>query len=336
MLALPEVVATLGANPDALLAEVGLSRAYFQDPENSLDVRTIGRLFGRAQDATGCRQLGLLMGQRTTMSFMGAVGFLMKSSPTVGDAWRALASHLAVHDRGSIATVEVGPRFTTIGYAVQVPDVEAVEQLYSLAIAIGHNMMREMCGDDWRAEEVQFSFDAHEPQAFRQFFRCPVLFNAERSCLIISTASLAQRLRTADPLLHRMMSERIRTLTVEGPASLLEQARQQLATMVFQPDCTAAVLANRLGLSQRTLFRRLASESATFQELRDEALRNTAFEMLAHTNKRAVDVAILLGYSDPAAFTRAFRRWTGITPRKWRAVNRADDRRGRRATPVVI
>ena len=50
MLALPEVVATLGANPDALLAEVGLSRAYFQDPENSLDVRTIGRLFGRAQE----------------------------------------------------------------------------------------------------------------------------------------------------------------------------------------------------------------------------------------------------------------------------------------------
>lgn len=318
MFTFPDVVSALGADPYVLLAEAGLPRDYFQNPENTLAITTIGRLLRRATEVTGCRHLGLLMGQQTTMSFMGAVGFLMKSSPTVGDACRALAMHLNVHDRGAIATFEAGPRFATISYVVQVPDVEAVEQIYSLAIAIGHNMMREMCGDDWRAEEIQFSFADPESHVYRQFFQCPIRFDAERSGLVISTASLSHRLRTADPLLHRMMSDRIQALATRGPASLLEQARQHLATMVFEPDCTAAVLANRLGLSERTLFRRLADEAVTFQALRDEAMRNTAYEMLAHTNRRAIDVAAILGYSDPAAFTRAFRRWTGVTPKAWR------------------
>lgn len=327
LLAFPDVVAELGGDPDALLAEVGLSRAYFQDPENTVGLRTAGKLLRLARVSTGCNHIGLLMGQRTTMSFMGAVGFLMKSSPTVGHAWRAVATHLSVQDRGAVATIEIGRRMTTIGYAVQVAGVEEVEQIYSLALAIGSNMMREMCGDEWHAEEIQFSFAARNPNVFRKFFRAPVRFNAERSGLVISSALLSQRLRTADPLLHRMMSDRLRALADKGPASLLDRARQQLATMVLLPDCNAATLANRLGLSERTFFRRLADEGVTFQSLRDEACRHTAYELLAKTDRRAVDVATILGYSDPAAFTRAFRRWSGTTPAAWRTEARGLGRR---------
>ena len=327
LLAFADVVKGLGADPDALLAEVGLSPAYLQEPENSLPLRTIGHLLRRAVEVTRCHHVGLLIGEQTTTSFMGPVGFLMKSSATVGDAWQAFTMHLGVHDRGAIAALETGPKVATISYALRVPDVEAVEQIYSIAIAIGNNMMREMCGNDWRAEEVQFSFAALEPSVFRQVFRAPVRFNAERSALVISSASLGRRLRTADPLLHRMMSDRIQSLAARGPATLLDHARQQLATMVLLPDCTAAALAKRLGLSERTLFRRLADEGVTFQSLRDAACRTTAFELLAHTERRAVDVASVLGYSDPAAFTRAFRRWSGTTPQAWRAVGRGVNRR---------
>lgn len=119
-----------------------------------------------------------------------------------------------------------------------------------------------------------------------------------------------------------MMSDRIQALAAKGPASLLDRARQQLAKMVLLPDCNAATLANRLGLSERTFFRRLAEEDITFKALRDEACRNTAYELLANTDRRAVDVATILGYSDPAAFTRAFRRWSGSTPAAWRAETR--------------
>jgi AraC-like DNA-binding protein len=322
LLTFPDVVSELGGDPDALLAEVGLSRVYFQDPENTIGLRTAGRLLRLARETTRCNHVGLLIGQRTTMSFMGAIGFLMKASPTVGDAWQAVTTYLGVHDRGAVATVEIGPRLTTISYAVQVPGVEDVEQIYSVATAIACNMMREMCGAEWRAEEIQFSFAARTVNLFQKFFRAPILFNAERSCLVISSASLSHPLRTVDPLLHRMMSERMQALAAKGPASMLDRARQQLAKMVLLPGCNAATLANRLGISERTLFRRLADEGASFQSLRDEACRNTAYELLTNTDRRAVDVATILGYSDPAAFTRAFRRWSGTTPAAWRTETR--------------
>ena len=186
----------------------------------------------------------------------------MRASPTVGDAWQAVTTYLGVHDRGAVATIEIGPRLTTISYAVQVPGVDDVEQIYSVATAIACNMMREMCGAEWRAEEVQFSFAARKANLFQKFFRAPILFNAERSCLVISSASLSHPLRTVDPLLHRMMSERMQALAAKGAASMLDRARQQLAKMVLLPDCNAATLANRLGMSERTLFRRLADEGA--------------------------------------------------------------------------
>ena len=327
LLALPDVVTELGGDPDALLAEVGLSRAHFQDPENTIDLISAGKLLRLARETTRCDHVGLLIGQRTTMSFMGAVGFLMKSSPTVGHAWQAVVTHLRVEDRGAVAAIEIGHRVTTISYAIQVPGVEDVDQIYSVAVAIACNMMREMCGDGWRAEEVHFPFAARNMSLFQNFFRAPVLFNAERCCLVISSALLSQPLRTVDPFLHRMMSDRIQALAAKGPASMLDRARQQLAKMVLLPNCNAATLANRLGVSERTLFRRLADEGAAFQSLRDEACRNTAYELLANTDRRAVDVATILGYSDPAAFTRAFRRWSGTTPAAWRTETRGINRR---------
>lgn len=316
------VVAQLGADADDLLSQVGLSRQFLHDPENSVPFKTVGRLLRLAVEATRCRHVGLLMGQRTGMSSLGAVGFLMRSSPTVGDALRALVTHFGANQRGSSASLQVGSRLATLSYVVLVPGVEALEQIYPVAIGIGVNSLREMCGDEWRAEEITFSFTDRDTNAFRKAFKAPIHFNAERTGIVFSTNTLSQPLKSADPVLYGMMMDRVEALQAEAPTSLVERARQMLAPMVLLPDCNAAMLASRLGLHERTLFRRLASEGVSFQSLRDEACRTTAYELLANTDRRAVEVAATLGYSDPAAFTRAFRRWSGTTPTAWRARRR--------------
>jgi AraC-like DNA-binding protein len=319
------VVAQLGADADDLLCQVGLSRQFLHDPENNVPFRTVGRLLRLAVEATRCRHVGLLMGQRTGMSSLGAVGFLMRSSPTVGDALRALVTHFGANQRGSAASLQVGSPLATISYVVLVPGVEALEQIYPVAIGIGINSMREMCGDEWRAEEITFSFADRDANAFRKAFKAPIRFNAERTGFVFSTTRLSQPLKSADPVLYRMMMDRVEALQVDAPLSLVERSRQLLAPMVLMPGCSAAMLASRLGLHERTLFRRLAREGVTFQSLRDEACRTTAYELLANTDRRAVEVAATLGYSDPAAFTRAFRRWSGTTPTAWRARCRKRD-----------
>src|SRR5512142_3000841 len=79
---LPRVLKEFGADPEAILAEFGLTPADFDDPENVMSFHQVGRLFRRCSEATKCENLGLILGQRATTASLGAVGFLMQSSAT--------------------------------------------------------------------------------------------------------------------------------------------------------------------------------------------------------------------------------------------------------------
>jgi AraC-like DNA-binding protein len=281
-------------------------------------MRTVGSLLRRAVEATGCEHLGLLVGQRATISSLGAVGFLMQSAPTVGDALAALSRHLAAHDRGAVVTLRLDGKFGALGYRILARGVHASEQIYTVAAMVANAIMRAMCGVEWRAHEFRLPFRPRETLLYRQAFEAPVCFDSEECSMIFATSLLARPLRTADALLHRMMAERIREIESRTRGDLLDSAHDHLAAMVLLPTCTREILAHRLGLSRRTLTRRLAEYGVTFQQLRDAACRDAAYEFLANTDRSAGDVAGLLGYSDASAFTRAFQRWSGVTPSSWR------------------
>jgi AraC-like DNA-binding protein len=316
---LPAVLAALGADADAIFAAFGLASDYFGDPENVLPMATVGSLLRRAVEASGCEHLGLLVGQRATMSSLGTVGFLMQSAPTVGDALSALSRHLAVHDRGAVVNLRQDGKFAALSYRILVRDVQASEQIYTVAAMVANGMMRAMCGVEWRAHEVWLPFRPRETLLYRQAFEAPVRFDSENCSMVFATRVLARPLRSADALLHRMMAERIREIETRTRGDLLDRARDHLAAMILLPNCTREILAHRLALSRRTLTRRLAEYGVTFQQLRDAACRDAAYELLANTDKSANDVAGVLGYSDASAFTRAFQRWSGTTPSSWRA-----------------
>jgi AraC-like DNA-binding protein len=320
---LPRVVASFGVDPAALLGEMSITPDMFDDPDNTVALSTVGRLFRRAVELTNCQHLGLLVGQELSLSCLGAVGFLMKSSATVGEALAAVQQHLGVQDRGAVVYADVEPRFTTLGYTILVPGVHATEQIHSLTLLLANNLMRELCGNQWRAEEVLCNFAVHDPNVYRRAFEAPIRFSAERCGLVFSTRYLDFPVSTADSLLHRMMSQRIAALEANASITLVDAARQLLATMALLPNCTAAMLASRLGMTERTLYRRLGEAGVSFQSLLDDACCRTATELLARSDKRPVEVAAILGYSDASAFTRAFQRWTGMTPAAWKASQRA-------------
>jgi len=114
------------------------------------------------------------------------------------------------------------------------------------------------------------------------------------------------------------MSERIAELQVMAPHNLTGEVHRLLRTLVFTASCTPRVVGLRLGVPVRTLNRRLAEQGTSLRALRDEACWDTACQLLAQEEMTAGEVGQLLGYSEPAAFTRAFSRWTGLAPARWR------------------
>lgn len=321
LMSVPALLAELGADPDETLRRAGLTLSWFDDPDNVLPMTAIGDLLTACVEVTGRDDFGLRVGMRASMSSLGAVGFLMKSSPTVGHALQALAGHLGTQDRSATIDLAEDGGFATISYQVLEPRVRALDQIYALAAAVCNGALRTMCGEAWRPREIRLPFGARSAAAYREALGAPIVFEADRCSMVFPAAVLARRLDTADPLLYKWMSERIREIESVVATQLADRARQLLTAMVLLSPCTRGALARRMGLTPRTLNRHLAAEATSFSALRDEARRVVACELLANTAKSVQEIGVVLGYA-PAAFTRAFARWTGRSPAQWRAEHR--------------
>jgi AraC-like DNA-binding protein len=121
------------------------------------------------------------------------------------------------------------------------------------------------------------------------------------------------------------MTARLRELAAGAPGGFAGTTRRLLESMVSSGDCSLAAVAARLGVPPHTVRRRLAAEGASFRALRDEVRHAVAQHLLRHARMPVGDVALALGYSEPGALARAFRRRAGASPRAWRRA--ADVRR---------
>ncbi|MGE5161834.1 MAG: AraC family transcriptional regulator [Betaproteobacteria bacterium] len=316
----PQVLDQAGADTDALFAEVGIARALFEDQDNTIPYSDGGRLLRRSVEATGVRHIGILIGQPVTLSAMGAVGFLMRASPTVGHALGILANHFHVHDRGGQVTAEAHGAVAMLGYRITAPGVEAADQIYMIAAAAACNFIRELCGPAWRPVEVQLPFRRPAAVApLRKVLAGPLTFDADQMSVVFRASDLARPVASADPVLYGMMAERIATLEARLDRDLVGRVRDLMQTLVFLPDARGTIVASRIGMGLRTLNRRLRNHGTTVQAVRDEVRCAAACQLLEYTAKPANEIALILGYADAAAFTRAFRRWRGVPPAKWRA-----------------
>lgn len=329
---LPAVLADLGLEHNLLLREFGIDAAVFRNPESRIAYATVGELFGRGAAATSCEHFGLLVGERASITSLGAVGYLALSAPDVYSALQILqrSYHLA-DDGGTITLGRVGDR-VSFGYEIVEQGVAHADQLVLAAVAIGFNILRALCGPQWTATDVQFSFAApRDTTAIRRFFNVTPRFDQERSCITFGAHWLALPPPGADPLLHLMMRERVAELTATASqaSTLSGQVRRLLRTTVTDTGCSLESAAAQLRMSSRTLKRRLAGEGVTFLQLREETRHDAACRMLRLTRLPAGEISSLLGYSDCSAFTRAFIRWSGVNPTTWRSRKSSPDGPGR-------
>jgi AraC-like DNA-binding protein len=321
--ALPAVLDRLGADTDAVLAEFGLTRAYFDDAENTVPTAVIGRLFRRIVDVTGCDHLGILLGRPVTLSAMGAVGVQMQASPSVAHAIEVMGKHFHVHDRGAQLSVEADENVVRLCYRITARDVDMLEEIYTLAAMAGLGFLRGLCGKGWRPLEFELPF--RRPRAvetLRKALGAPLKFDAEQLKMNFPASDLSRALPTADPLLYRMMAERIEQLEARQRRDLVGRVREVMQTVIFLEDPRSSIVASRIGVSLRTLNRRLHAKGTSLREIRDQVTAEAACQLLGNTEKAASEVALILGYSDSSAFTRAFRRWRGVPPAQWRARER--------------
>ena len=191
------------------------------------------------------------------------------------------------------------------------------------ALATAVKFAREGTGGDITPLQVCFAHPAPEDESpYRRFFRGAVRFGAGSNSMLLSAVDAARPLQAADEALASIVRRRLDKLLVErdlhGAGPLSGRVRRMMVEHLGETGLTPERVASALAVSRRTLSRRLADEGTSFRHILDDVRREFACALLQDRSLSIADVAFFLAYSEPTAFNRSFRRWTGQTPRAFR------------------
>ncbi|MEF8735151.1 MAG: AraC family transcriptional regulator ligand-binding domain-containing protein [Candidatus Accumulibacter necessarius] len=199
MRVIPELLRNLGANPAEVLAEAGVPPELFDEPDNRISFAQRSQLIQLCVDRTGCRHFGLLIGQQAGLHSLGLLGLLVQHSADVGGALRSLVRCLHHHVQGAVTTLAENDRTAMLSYSIYETLVDATDQTGDGAVAAMFNILRALCGPDWKPVEILFAHRRPDDvRPFQQFFRAPLRFDAEHDGVVFPADWLQRPLAAAD------------------------------------------------------------------------------------------------------------------------------------------
>jgi len=314
----------LGVDAAGLAEACGLDPAALDESDLPVPGAAVVAFFEAAAERSRCENFGLQLAARQDLSILGPVWTAMRSAATVLEALQALASFFVVHTSGAMVGFErMADGGGVVTYALRADVGARDRQTIELGLALLCQEMRRHCGAGWMPRAVQFAHSAPRQSAsHRRWFGLNLAFAQERNAVWLDRACLqtpidgssrAEHVRQRTALTHRL--DRAQAAAAEVELALR-------ALMPFA-ECSREQVARLTGQSLRTLQRRLARLGTTFHRMRDRVRADLAMKYLLQSRLPAYQIAEMLGYSNPGAFTRAFRRQHGVAPS---AVRRRADR----------
>ena len=236
-------------------------------------------------------------------------------------ALRCLSHFYAVLAQGARTEVSVNDSFVTLIYQVVDPLIterrQDTEYTTSAALAI----LRELTKcSSLKPVRVEFEHDRlGDLSVYQDVFSCPVVFNQPDNRMVFAKSLLDMPILTADtrlfqalePFLQRQHSARVES-------ELLGRMAAHIASGLGSGGVSIEWVASSMNMGVRTLQRRLSEQGLDFTQVVEDVRRSLAEEYVARSDYSFTHIALLLGYSEASSFSRAFRRWTQLTPLKYR------------------
>ncbi len=309
----------LGYDPATFLDGYGIDIALLDNPDAMLPYAAFLALLEGAARQTGLPHFGLLLAERQQLPMLGPLGFTMRQAPDLRTAIEELIAFLHLHVQGAGSRLFVSGTTAMWSYEVYVSDLPGISEQEDLAVAIGIDIMRELIGRDWNPDFVTLVRKAPFNSApWRRAFRCPVHFEAEQNQSVFDASLLDRALTGGDNRLHAILNSHLRNLDASGGADFGSEVQQIILQAMKNGDCSLLRVAHYLGMTPRTLQRRLAAEGTGFQSELEAVRTRVAHRYLEESSMALTSLADMLGYGDLAAFSRAFKKVNGISPMEWR------------------
>ena len=318
-----ERAAQLGVSRDTLLREAKLDERQVQDPDSRIPLTAVARLWRAVTNHSPDPAIGLRFGADARVRDFGLVGYTMAFSSTLGSALRRLVHYSRIVSDALVVSLETEGEATWLRLDVQ-PALRAFRPAVDARLAAVLSACREITGVPIAPLAVQLPYRRPaEVKDYETFFAAPLEFGALATAFLLRNEDLARRVAVADPTLtgylDRLADQVLATLGSER--TVRDRVRRVLWSELAETVPNLDGVAKALGVSARTLQRQLREEQATFAGVLTELRRELAPSLLRDGRLAVSEVAFLLGYEDPSAFQRAFRRWFGRSPRAFRSAS---------------
>lgn len=319
-----KVLASVRANVETrdLLDGLGLAADGTVDPKRMVDANQFYDFFEAisARDPDGL-SLPLRIGATMKSDEYGAFGLAWKSAPDLRGSF--LRSGRYGHVLGAAETYCLERTEGGWLFSLDKAGDGRLGMLLSNEASMSAvvTICQEVSTQPFQPLEVYLKHAARgDPAVYTDHFKCPVHFESGRDALLISEESLCVPNRLGDETIAKFFDQHLENelASLANPYSLDKRVRLAVAKMLSEGVPTLSLVAASLGMSARTLQRRLADQGRSFQSLVDQARRELAQQLLRETDYSLAEIAFLTGFAEQSGFTRAFKRWSGETPRSYR------------------
>jgi len=317
--------ASKGASVAELCETAGITPEFLLKPDEKVAGHLSHKVWRKAEELTEDADIGLHLGEQIHPSTLGLVGFVMLSCERLGEALEKLIRYTnlltdgvtgKMSQKNLLAEIEIEVTHDRENLLLAAPR-QRMESSFAAIVTVA----KILTGKHFPVREMNFGHPRpDEITEHTRIFAAPILFNQSTNKMIFAGEALNYPVLLAN-------RDLLPAFEAQAEQILLQLNKQETRRMQVQRVITKKLtgdapnisdIARELGLSERSLQRELAAENTTFRELLDETRRELAAKHLKNEKVSVAEISFLLGFSEPSAFHRSFKRWTGTTPHAFR------------------
>jgi AraC-like DNA-binding protein len=309
-----EVAREVGLDPYMQLRRAGIRASALLETEPRLPTKSVVRLLEESAQRSGVEDFGLRVGEHRPLSTMGPLAIVMRNERTLRKGLEALTRYLLVvneaadlrlEEAGDIAVLTQGMIFDRRG---------SVRHSIECIVCVLYRMVKLVMGTGWKPRSICFTHSAPTSLAtHRRVFAAPVRFDQDFDGIVLARSDLDAPMSSPDPVLAPHARELLDVELAQSLAPMPDKVRKLVIALLPTGRCAVERVAQHLGINRKTLYVQLARHGHTFSSIVDAVRVDLVARYVEGSDRPLSDVATLLGFSSPSAFSRWFSASFGST-----------------------
>ncbi|MER7751110.1 AraC family transcriptional regulator [Kitasatospora sp. NPDC097643] len=324
-----ELVRSLGSDPQPLLAAVGLDASDLAIPSTWIPADAAADLIELSAAATGCEDFGLRLAEDRRLANLGPISLAAREEPDIRSALEVIMRYQHLHNEALHTRLIEANGLATFQLGLHLSTGPAGRQSTELLVGAASRHLRCLVGGGWKPVTVLFTHDAPAGTATHHRVLGPsVRFGQELNGIVFYAADLDAPNQLSDPLLLPYARQYLEAIAAPRPTAGVDRIRDLIEALLPTGRCSLQRVAHTLGVDRKTVHRHLARSDETFSSVLDATRAKLAQQYLACHSRPLTQIAELLGFSAPSAFSRWFRAEFGSSPKAWRDAHRQESATG--------